>query len=81
MEHRDHIPLGELYQQRVLIFIETDSFTNKYRQLYLNQEQYNILSNFLMQLFPIKEEGKMKFIQFEHSKKIFTLPDVQSVNE
>lgn len=81
MKNKHSIPLADLYEQRVLLFVETASFTNKYRQIYLTEDQYSKMTEYLMSIFPKEQKGDKIVIKTTESNEIYDLPDVPPVHQ
>lgn len=69
----------ELYEQRLLVFIEIGAQTNKYRQILFNPEEFKKV---VMSVGKVvrKDEDGIEEVEIVESEEIYTLPDLQSIN-
>ena len=71
-----------LYEQRLLVFMENDVGTNKYNQVLLNQEQFKKISDAVISkkvdMFDLKPGHEV--VEIETSEEEYTLPDLESIN-
>lgn len=65
----------EMYNIRVLFFIEKYSFTNEYYQIRLTEDQYKKTLAFLEGFFPHTDSGEFAV---NTNDEIYTLPDLKS---
>jgi hypothetical protein len=79
MEPREHTILDELYETRILMFIESGPQSNKYHQLYFTEEEFRILSRAIGRV--MSKDGKVEFVQYFMSDKTYPLPDLKQINE
>lgn len=71
-----------LYEQRLLVFLETEPQSNEYNQVYLTKEQFKKVSDSICVPAPqeIVRKG-IEIVKVEASEEIYFLPDLQSINE
>ncbi len=69
-----------LFEQRVLVFIESEPQSNKYYQVILNPEQFKAMSATLGKKVSVDNEG-LETYELQESEEVYTLPDLQSYNE
>ena len=62
----------ELNTIRLLVFIESEPFSNKYYQVFLNSDQFKRLS----EKIPFEENKGLKV-----SDEIYVLPDLHQIND
>ena len=67
----------DLYEQRMLVFMEEEPQSNKYRQVLLNAEEFK---RFSMSIGTVTSEkyGDIEMVEMKLSDKIYTLPDLPS---
>lgn len=70
---------SNLYEQRQLLFIETEPQSNKYRQVLLSPEEFKKVSESFGHL--VRTEGSMEVRSISMSDEIHELPDLQSICE
>lgn len=71
-----------LYEQRLLVFLETGAQTDKYNQVYLDKDQFKKVSDAIIKSKEDCEglrEGK-EMVIIDASEKEYELPDLQSIN-
>lgn len=74
--------LNELYETRMLVFMETAPQSNKYRQVWLTHEQFKEVSKNISTLVKVDENNPNKEIrEIELSDEVYPLPDLNSVND
>lgn len=72
--------LTEIYETRMLIFLETEPQSNKYNQIMVNQEQFKIISDVIStitdeaMIAPNIESREIKL-----SEEVYELPDLKSI--
>lgn len=72
--------MEELYQQRMLVFIENEPQSNEYEQLIFTQKQYKELTNFISKLYGIEgiTMDGLEVIDMKSSEETYTLPDLRN---
>lgn len=73
--------LYHISTSRVLVFVEIESNTNKYHQIYLTRNQYKDLTSVIGVLTDQKDEYGDSIMQTVESEDIYDLPDLRHVNE
>lgn len=72
----------ELSSQRILVFMEVEPLTNKYNQVYLNQEQFKRMTE---TLGDIVEKGHgndgLDTVKLVTSEEEYVLPDLAQIND
>lgn len=71
---------NELYSTRLLLFIEDKALSNKYRQVYLNKEEFKRVA-FAFGRETGEKDGDTNIIEYLQSKEIYDLPDLKEINE
>ncbi len=71
-----------LYEQKLIILLETDCGSNKYNQVILNEEQFKKVSNTISNCFEIKKiNEEFEEIGIKLSEEEYTLPEhINSIN-
>ena len=68
-----------LYEQRILVFIEVNFLSNKYRQVLLTNKQYKAVGTAIGKPTGIKcKSGKHDMWEIEEGDEEYTLPDLQT---
>lgn len=71
--------LNELYETRMLVFMETSPQSNKYNQVMLTPEQYKAVSGEISTLISVDKENPNKEIrELDLSEEVYTLPDLNN---
>lgn len=72
--------LTQLYETRMLIFIETGPQTNKYRQVIVNNDQFKAISDIISTKIDAGKDklGEYETMEIELSDEIYPLADLQS---
>lgn len=52
--------LGDLYEQRLVVMLETEPQSNKYWQVILDEEQFKKVSNAVSEVFPKGDPTDLK---------------------
>mgnify|MGYP001581381100 CR=1 FL=1 len=74
----EHSLSEEIYSLRMLVFLEEEPQSNKYRQVILTPEQYNVVSvGISHNRRPIG--GDMDEVEEHLSSEVYTLPDLQEL--
>lgn len=73
------IPEDDLWGTRLLVFLEDKSHTNKYRQIYLDAEDFKKLS-FQIGKVVGEDENKVQKVEIRYSDDIYELPDLKQIN-
>ena len=71
----------ELYEQRLLVFIETEPQSGEYQQLLLNGDEFKRLSDTIgtkVQDPDLRED--FETLQINLSDDLYKLPDLKSIN-
>lgn len=88
-EEKIEIENEGLYEQRVLVFMETAPQSNKYNQVLLPPEVFKQLTDLISRkphTFPLERNANGRFApqievrEIQTSKKEYILPDLQSIN-
>lgn len=76
MENLDNI----IYEQRLLVFIESEPQSNKYHQVLLEPEQFKRVSNAVSygKITGLSPNGNER-VEFLESDEVYTLPDLKSI--
>jgi len=69
-----------IYETRMLVFMETEPQTNKYRQVLLNKDMFKKVSDTLASDV-LSREGELEIINMLMSEEEYELPDLQSVDK
>ncbi len=72
------LDVSELYTIRMLLFMETNPQSNKYRQVLLTRGEYKDVGRCFGKIVPGK--GKDQEVIVRESDEIYTLPDLQDVH-
>lgn len=67
----------ELYERRVLVFMEEEPQSNKYRQIGFTKETYKNLTSSLGKVISTEGEGENR--EVEMSDELYELPDLQTI--
>ncbi len=72
----------EIYENRLLVFLETGPQTNKYHQVLLNSEHFKKVSDAVTNGRISIEDAREGFevVEFPTSEEEYGLPDLQSIN-
>lgn len=72
----------QIFEQRVLIFMETAPQSNKYNQVYLTPEQFKKVSDTICSIVKTDVELRdgIEAVSIVTSQEEYTLPDLQSIN-
>lgn len=68
---------NELYSTRMLVFMEEEPQSNKYRQVVLTKEEFLNITKGIGTV--IKEEGNIETVEVRKSEEIYTLPDLREI--
>ena len=71
------IPEQELWGTRLLVFLEDESHTNKYRQIYLDPEEFKKVSFSIGE--KVTKDGNEQ-IKLRLSDDVYELPDLKEIN-
>ncbi len=73
--------LSQLYETRMLIFIETGPQTNKYKQVLVTGEQFKIVSDAISTISSTEQDLKegMEARDVDLSDETYELPDLNSI--
>lgn len=74
---KNNIDLSELYEQRLLLFIEDYPQSNEYRHLIFTKEQYKQISDTISSFTKISQEEDTETCEITASDAIYKLPDLQ----
>lgn len=70
---------SSIYEQRMLIFIETEPQSNKYKQLILNPKEFKNISDALGKVVgEVNIDEKTAVGNYVESEEEYELPDLQS---
>lgn len=69
--------MSQLYHVRMLIFVEEEPQSNKYRQVILSPEQLRAVSDAIAVNKQAFNNGKQRSIEVQLSDQVFKLPDLQ----
>jgi len=69
-----------IYETRMLVFMETEPQSNKYRQVLLNKDMFKKVSDTLASDV-LSREGELEIINMLMSEEEYELPDLQSVDK
>lgn len=72
--------MEELYEQRMLVFIENEPQSNEYEQLIFTQKQYKELTDFISKLYGIEgiTMDGLEVIDMKSSEETYILPDLRN---
>lgn len=72
---------SELYEQRMLVFIETSPQSNEYRQVHLNKEQFKKVSDDICVSVKPADRHGIEEVEIEESDETYFLPtELRSIN-
>lgn len=69
---------SQIFEQRMLMFLETDAQSNKYRQIIVNNEQFKTITGLIGKIGETVDG--IQQVQIEESEEIYDLPDLRSFN-
>ncbi len=67
---------GAFYDKRLLIFLEIEPQSNKYRQIILTPEEFKNTSLTLGKV--VEQKGTSSVVELEESDEIYNLPDLKA---
>lgn len=70
---------NEIYSTRLLVFMEIEPQSNKYNQVYFDEENFKKVS---LQIGKIvgKEDSGLDRVELSSSEEEYTLPDLKQIN-
>ncbi len=74
------IDFNELYGIRILVFQEMEPQSNKYCQVFLNEEQFKAMSLTLGKLTGKTVRDGVDEVELQLSTEEYTLPDLRQIN-
>lgn len=70
-----------MYGTRMLVFIEEEPQSNKYRQVLLNAEQFKKVSDSIIKIEKQADENGQEIVSFDQSEESYTLPDLKEIHD
>ncbi len=69
---------SDIFGTRLLIFIEESPQSNKYRQVFLNEEEFKKVSFSIGDV--VSEDDGIETVIYKQSEEIYDLPDLREIN-